>query len=114
MRGPSGDNLEFVTLMLHLRPIYGLGGEPDFEIAVTKNLGRMPRRPGQREGDGPNIVTSTHRGIPVEPSAAWQASAHPETDSPTEEKRFEPSVPLTEAVDFLPGREGRERSKAWI
>jgi hypothetical protein len=27
-------------------------GEPDFEIAVTKNLGRTPRRPGQRERGG--------------------------------------------------------------
>src|SRR5689334_2191848 len=51
MRGPSGDNVEFVTLMRHLRPICGIGGEPDFEITVAKNLGRTPRRPGQRERD---------------------------------------------------------------
>src|SRR6266850_6441766 len=52
MRGPSGYHVEFVTLMRHLRPICGLGGEPDFEIAVTKDFGRTPRRPGQRERDG--------------------------------------------------------------
>ncbi len=42
LRGPSGYHVEFVTLMRHLRPICGLGGEPDFEIAVTKDFGRTP------------------------------------------------------------------------
>ena len=46
MRGPSGDDVEFVTLMRHLRPICGLGGEPDFEVAITKNFGRTPRPSG--------------------------------------------------------------------
>jgi hypothetical protein len=39
MRRPSGDDIEFVTLMGHLRSICGLGSEPDFKIAVTKDFG---------------------------------------------------------------------------
>jgi hypothetical protein len=55
VRGPSGDNIEFVALMRHLRPICGLGRKSDFKIAVTKNFGRTPRRLWQRERGGSDV-----------------------------------------------------------
>jgi hypothetical protein len=52
MRGPSGDDVEFVARMRHLRSVCWLGGEPDFEIAITKDFGRTPWRSRQLEGGG--------------------------------------------------------------
>jgi hypothetical protein len=48
MRVPGGNDVEFVALMRHLRPVCGFGGKPDFEIAIPEDLGRSPRRARQR------------------------------------------------------------------
>jgi hypothetical protein len=40
----SGDAVQFVALMRHLRPLVGLAANLMFEIAITKYPGRAARR----------------------------------------------------------------------